>query len=403
MEDQSIFTKSQPKEISEGLQSFIDSMVEEIVLEGKPFDTQKKYLKKFSEKEGLDYDKLETDINSFIEVLDSLKAAFSNLQVKLAEEKGRECHISEPVVKKLIHHSSHSQPIKMKRKVERIIARLKKTRYSWYATLGLGGLALLGLMTFFITQRCTSSSHVTVLTDTVIVRDSIVVMDTIKIKSSATQTSKGLEAVDLGLPSGTRWANMNVGATSPEDYGDYFAWGEIEEKSDYSKETYVHYDRSLKKHCFLGSNISGTKYDVAHEKWGGSWQIPTFDQMQELRKECKYELAYVKSVKGYRFTGPNGHSIFLPAAGYMEKDKFDKDGEYGVYWSGHPNLPHSTGYYSALCLCFHDHKLNLSYWWRENGHSVRPVIKEINDMDEKDKAAQIIDKAATNVKKSLGL
>ena len=106
MEDQSIFTKKQPKEISEGLQSFIDSMVEEIVLEGKPFDAQKKYLKKFSENEGLDYDKLEADITTFIEILDSLKTAFSKLQVKLAEEKGRDCHITDETVKKLVSYSS---------------------------------------------------------------------------------------------------------------------------------------------------------------------------------------------------------------------------------------------------------------------------------------------------------
>ena len=104
--DESIFTKKQPKEISEGLQRFIDSMVEEIVLEGKPFDAQKKYLKKFSENEGLDYDKLEADISTFIEILDSLKTAFSKLQVKLAEEKGRECHISEEMVERLINNSS---------------------------------------------------------------------------------------------------------------------------------------------------------------------------------------------------------------------------------------------------------------------------------------------------------
>ena len=106
MEDQSIFTNSQPKEISEGLQNFIDSMVEEIVLEGKPFDTQKKYLKKFSENEGLDFNKLEADVTTFIEILDSLKKAFSNLQVKLVKEKGKECYISGDLVEKLIKHSS---------------------------------------------------------------------------------------------------------------------------------------------------------------------------------------------------------------------------------------------------------------------------------------------------------
>jgi len=106
MEDQSIFTNYQPKEISEGLQNFIDSMVEEIVLKGKPFDSQKKYLKKFSENEGLDYDKLEADITTFIEILDSLKTAFNKLQVKLAEEKGRDCHITDETVKKLVSYSS---------------------------------------------------------------------------------------------------------------------------------------------------------------------------------------------------------------------------------------------------------------------------------------------------------
>lgn len=110
MEDESLFTKNQPKVISESLQNFIDSLVEEIVLQGKPFDTQKKYLKKYSENEGIDYDKLEGDISAFIEILDSLKTTYSQLQVKLAVEKGRECHISEDTVKKLVSYSSPKNP-----------------------------------------------------------------------------------------------------------------------------------------------------------------------------------------------------------------------------------------------------------------------------------------------------
>ena len=102
MEDESIFKKNQPNEISEELQNFIDSMVEEIVLEGKPFDTQKKYLKKFSENEGIDYDILEENIATFIEILDSFKIAFSKLQVKLAKEKGRECYMSEETIMNII-------------------------------------------------------------------------------------------------------------------------------------------------------------------------------------------------------------------------------------------------------------------------------------------------------------
>lgn len=111
MEDKSLFGSSQPRTISEGLQNFIDSMVEEIVLEGRAFDTQKKYLKKFSENEGVNYEKLEADITTFIEILDSLKTAFSKLQVKLAEEKGKECHISEETVKKLVKENNRNGEI----------------------------------------------------------------------------------------------------------------------------------------------------------------------------------------------------------------------------------------------------------------------------------------------------
>lgn len=117
MEDKSLFTSSQPRTISEGLQNFIDAMVEEIVLEGRPFDTQKKYLKKFSENEGLDYDKLEADIITFIEILDCLKTAFNKLHVKLAEEKGRECYISEAMVGKLLKNSKEASDIPPKKEV----------------------------------------------------------------------------------------------------------------------------------------------------------------------------------------------------------------------------------------------------------------------------------------------
>ena len=106
LEDKSLHNNQQSQGISDSLQNFIDSMVEEIVLEGKPFDTQKKYLKKFSENDGLEYKKLEADIVTFIEILDSLKTAFNNLQVKLAKEKGRDCHISEAMTNKLIKYSS---------------------------------------------------------------------------------------------------------------------------------------------------------------------------------------------------------------------------------------------------------------------------------------------------------
>ena len=102
MEDKSLFAKKHPKEISEGLQGFIDSMVEEIVLEGKPFGTQKKYLKKFSENEGLDYGRLEKNICTFIDIISDLKVNPSRLMEKFAVEKGHECKISDTVVENLL-------------------------------------------------------------------------------------------------------------------------------------------------------------------------------------------------------------------------------------------------------------------------------------------------------------
>ena len=140
MKDESIFTKNQHKEISESLQNFIDSLVEEIVLEGKPFDTQKKYLKKFSENEGLDFNKLESDINTFIEILDSLKTNLSQLQIKLAKEKGYDCYISEETIQKLVKHTSLPLPSPKKPPIpKRNIGPKNKTlkKYMLFGCIGI--------------------------------------------------------------------------------------------------------------------------------------------------------------------------------------------------------------------------------------------------------------------------
>ena len=172
--DESIFTKKQPKEISEGLQNFIDSMVEEIVLEGKPFDSQKKYLKKFSENEGLDYDKLEADITTFIEVLESLKTALNKLQVKLAEEKGKECHISEDTIQKLVDYSSQPH---QKEQEETLIDKKDGTGKggSLNKTFLLGGVGLLLLVVILLLFKWYSDNNVSKSdTEMNIQRDSVV-------------------------------------------------------------------------------------------------------------------------------------------------------------------------------------------------------------------------------------
>ncbi len=141
----------------------------------------------------------------------------------------------------------------------------------------------------------------------------------------------GHEYVDLGLPSGLKWATCNVGANKPEEYGDYFAWGEIETKDKYTQENSLTYDKPMK-------NISGNpEYDVARVNWGSSWRIPTKEELEELVDYCIWKRMCIKGVSGVLVTGPNGNSVFLPAAGYCGGTSIDYAGSFGGYWSSTPN------------------------------------------------------------------
>ena len=179
--------------------------------------------------------------------------------------------------------------------------------------------------------------------------------------------------IDLGLPSGTKWACCNVGADKPETYGGYYAWGETEEKSDYSWGNYIHCDGSSGTCHRLGNDIAGTQYDVAHVKWGGSWVMPSKEQQDELKNNCTYNWTTENGVKGGKFTSKiNGNSIFLPAAGYRYDSGLYYVGSYGRYWS-------STQYPSlvdfAYGLNFNSGSTDWYYTDRYVGRSVRPVIR----------------------------
>jgi len=154
------------------------------------------------------------------------------------------------------------------------------------------------------------------------------------------------EWVDLGLPSGTLWATCNVGADSPEDYGDYFAWGETEPKEVYDWSTYKWgngAENSLTKYCtysFFGYNgfvDNKTELepedDAAYVNWGSSWRIPTFIQQDELAQKCSSTWTNLNGVDGFLFTGPNGNSLFLPAAGYKDGNSIIMNVVSGAYWS----------------------------------------------------------------------
>ena len=171
--------------------------------------------------------------------------------------------------------------------------------------------------------------------------------------------------VDLGLS--VCWADWNVGASSPEGYGDYYAWGETTTKSDYAESSYQYHNGS---YVNIGSNISGTRYDVARAQWGGSWRMPTKAEFQELKDRCTWTWTTYNNVNGYKVTGPNGNSIFLPAAGLRNGTELSNRGSSGYYWSGSLN----EGYQSnAFSLYFDSSDRFVGSSYRESGRTVRPV------------------------------
>ena len=128
---------------------------------------------------------------------------------------------------------------------------------------------------------------------------SVTVNDDTPISYPACPDGNHPHLIDLGLPSGTKWACCNVGATQPEEYGGYYAWGETEEKEVYSEDTYKYYQNG--SYVNIGSDISGTEYDVAHVNWGSDWVMPTHDEQMELLNNCTSEWTTLNGVNGRKF------------------------------------------------------------------------------------------------------
>ncbi len=197
------------------------------------------------------------------------------------------------------------------------------------------------------------------------------------------------KAVDLGLPSGLKWASFNVGAAKPEQFGEFFAWGETKPKYDYSWSTY--------KWCY-GSNIPITKYcpsdksfywglsgspdnktildledDAAHAYWGGSWRTPTNEEWVELWNNCSSTWVSDYSgtgIAGQVVTSSNGNSIFLPAAGARDGTGIDEVGSRGYYYTSslYSDIPYTT-----WCIYFGSDGVFKAGFYRYHGFSVRPV------------------------------
>ena len=195
----------------------------------------------------------------------------------------------------------------------------------------------------------------------------------------------GHEYVDLGLPSGTLWATCNVGATTPEGYGDYFAWGETTPKDTYNWSTYQYCNGSyntLTKYCTdSGYGYNGftdnlttllPEDDAATANWGSGWRMPTQEEWQELLDNTTDTWTKQNGVNGRLFTASNGNSLFLPAAGNRWDDELYNAGSYGFYWSSSLNTDYP---YDAWGLDFNSGYAHVDgdYDGRSNGFSVRPV------------------------------
>ena len=185
-------------------------------------------------------------------------------------------------------------------------------------------------------------------------------------------------AVDLGLPSGLKWAKFNIGANAPEEHGGYFAWGETTEKNVYSWGWYLCQqsecgtwaDPFIKNYQSAGTYTLGPAYDAAHIQWGGSWRMPTQDDFKELTENCTSEKTTVNGVSGYRYTGWNGNSIFLPDGQIKNGPNLTSDVFKSAYWT-------------SYCMCFSFSTAqqasafapngNLSKIDRAYGLAIRPV------------------------------
>ena len=191
-----------------------------------------------------------------------------------------------------------------------------------------------------------------------------------------------VHAVDLGLPSGTLWADRNVGADAPEAYGDYFAWGETETKDNYAWSTYKWCngsDRTQTKYCTNSSfgtvdnkTTLDLEDDAAYVNMGAEWRMPTLTEQIELLDNCTWEWTTQNGVYGRKVTGKNGNSIFLPAAGYRSSSYLYSAGSVGEYWlsslyESYPSYAYRLYFYSDNC-----------YWYRNYryvGQSVRAVVR----------------------------
>jgi hypothetical protein len=214
-----------------------------------------------------------------------------------------------------------------------------------------------------------------------------------RMKEKIVKAKNGSAFVDLGLS--VKWATCNVGASKPEEYGDYFAWGETEPKSTYEWKNYKHcygvrmyknfcYDGfKFIKYCFM-TPYGHNKYcddldilepcdDVVSVNYGKNFRMPTEFEMRELARGCKHEMTDLNGVNGCLITGPNGNSIFLPAAGRYDQNELKDAGSDGCYWSSSFVDPHDEPGWAYGLSFGQKSDIDTYRSLRNVGRSVRPV------------------------------
>ena len=187
------------------------------------------------------------------------------------------------------------------------------------------------------------------------------------------------EVVDLGLPSGLKWRGWNVGASKPEEYGNYYAWAETSPKSNYSSSNYKYPATNLGDGMIVyakydstpihgdGKTVLEPEDDAATANLGNGWRTPTFNEFKELREKCTWAWTTRNGVNGMLVTGPNGKSIFLPAGGWYDKTTLNNKTTYGSYWTatGSGDIAHAVDFINGY--------VDKAVLARSNGRSVRPV------------------------------
>ena len=205
------------------------------------------------------------------------------------------------------------------------------------------------------------------------------IYDTCQVTVTGGSSDPGEEVVDLGLPSGLKWRGWNVGASKPEEYGNYYAWAETSPKSNYSSSNYKYPATNLGDGMIVYAKYDSTPIhgdgktvlepvdDAATANLGNGWRTPTFNDFKELREKCTWAWTTRNGVNGMLVTGPNGKSIFLPGGGWYTNTTLTGKNTYGSYWSatGRGDIAHAVdfanGYVDKAVLA------------RSDGRSVRPV------------------------------